>query len=223
MCGRYTLRAPRGHPWLADAPAELGAPRYNIAPGQALIVVARDRDGNRVARAAHWGLRPAWLGGARRAPINARAEGVADKPMFRRAFARGRCLVATDGWYEWQERDDGPKQPWFFHYPDERVFWFAGVAARDPDGRATAAILTRPAAPGPATIHGRMPVVLDDELASGWIDAGRERGWLQELLLAPATAAPGIDLRPVGRAVNRPANDGPQLIEPVPPGGATGR
>jgi len=213
MCGRYTLREPRGHPWLAEGVDGLGAPRFNIAPSQPIVVVGRDRDGERVVRQAAWGFRPRWLPADRKAPINARGEGVADKPLFRGAFRRGRCLIPADGWYEWQARSTGPKQPWFFHRPDESVFWFAGLAARNTEDQPTAAIITRPAADAFSEIHPRMPAVLPDD------DAGR--AWLEDddderlhALLFPADPACGLDMHPVSRAVNRPDNDGPELIRP---------
>lgn len=212
MCGRFTLRDPRGHVWLATTPEELGAPRYNIAPSQALPAVARDRAGRQVVRSVDWGFRPKWLAGNRKAPINARAEGLAERPMFRTAFAVGRCLIPADGWYEWQACADGTKQPWYFRAPDDRVFWFAGLAARSADGRANAAIVTRPAAADFATIHERMPVVLaGDDDALAWIDRQTPADRLFTLLL-PDDPAQDLTMHPVSRAVNRPANDFPELI-----------
>lgn len=217
MCGRYTLREPRGHPWLAEAATELGPPRYNIAPSQPIAVVGRDRDGQRVVRHATWGFRPRWLPAERKAPINARAEGVADKPLFRRAFRHGRCLVPADGWYEWQARGDGPKQPWFFHRPDDGVFWFAGLAAPGGDGEPTAAIITRAAAATFDTIHPRMPAVLaDDDAARAWLDPDADDATLQAVLV-PTDPACSLEPYAVGRAVNRPDNDGPELVRPQAP------
>lgn len=220
MCGRFTLRNPRGHAWLAATPDELGAPRYNIAPSQPLVAVARDREGRRVVRGVDWGFRPKWLTGNRKAPINARAEGLADKPMFRRAFAAGRCLIPADGWYEWQAQEAGPKQPWFFHRPDDGVFWFAGIAARDADGRANAAVITRPSAVAFAAVHERMPAVLrDDDAAAQWIQPNAAREQLLELLMPgspkPRDDALGLEMVPVSRAVNRVSNDGPELVKAV--------
>jgi len=212
MCGRYTLRDPRGHRWLAEVPQDLGAPRYNIAPSQRVLVVGRDVDGRRAVRVATWGLRPRWLPTGRRAPINARAESAAEKPMFRNAYRSGRCLVPADGWYEWQAREAGPKQPYFFHRPDDHVFWFAGLAARDPQGRATVAILTTDANAPSARVHDRMPVVIpDDETAKAWIDPDATDSTLRELLVPVDDGY--IALYPVSRAVNRPENDNPRIIQ----------
>jgi putative SOS response-associated peptidase YedK len=216
MCGRYTLRDPRGHRWLAEVPDDLGAPRYNIAPSQRVLVAGTDADGARRVAGARWGFRPRWLDSDRRAPINARAESAADKPMFRGAFRRGRCLVPADGWYEWQARPRGPKQPWFFHRPDDGVFFFAGLAATDAEGERTMAILTTDANGVAAPIHGRMPVVLaDDAAASAWLDPNAAESTLRDLL---APAADGdTEAWPVGRVVNRPDNDRPEVVRPVEP------
>ena len=214
MCGRYTLRDPRGHRWLAEVPADLGAPRYNITPGTDVIVAGQDADGRRVVGGAHWGFRPRWLDGDRRAPINARAESAADKPMFRSAFRRGRCLVPADGWYEWQARGRGPKQPYFFHRPDDAVFFFAALAATDAEGRRTMAILTTDANGVAAPVHGRMPLMLpDDAAASTWLDREAPESAVRELLAPPDDAV--TEPYPVSRAVNRPENDGPELVRPV--------
>ena len=212
MCGRFTLRAPRGHPWLEGVPQDLGAPRYNIAPTQQVLLVGQNGEGRRVVRSAHWGFRPRWLPTGRRAPINARADSAADKPMFRKAYQTGRCLVPADGWYEWQARESGPKQPYFFHRPDDGVFWLAGLAARDPQGRATMAILTTDANAPSARVHERMPVVIpDDEAAARWIEPETPEGVLRELLVPVRDDY--IEHYPISRAVNRPENDNPRILQ----------
>jgi len=214
MCGRYTLRNPRGHPWLAEAPGDLGPPRYNVAPGQDVLVAGRDAEGTRRIATARWGFRPRWLDGERKAPINARAETAPDKPMFRGAFRRGRCLVPADGWYEWQARDGGPKQPHFFRCPDDRVFFFAGLAATDGKEQRTMAILTTEANAVGAPIHARMPVVLpDDDTAAAWIDPEADPATLRSLLRS--VPAELVEAWPVSRAVNRPDNDRPDLVTPA--------
>lgn len=221
MCGRYTLRDLRRIPAPVELlerferdgeAAALLAPRYNIAPGQRVIVVGRDAEGEQVVRAATWGFRPRWLPADRKAPINARSESVADKPMFRGAFRKGRCLVPADGWYEWQDRSQGPKLPHFFRRPDDAVFWFAGLAATDAGGDRTMAILTTDANAAARPVHARMPVVLDDDAAPAWIDPDAADSTLRDLL-APN---PPIEAYPISRAVNRPQNDGPELIERAP-------
>lgn len=214
MCGRYTLRNPTGHPWLAQVPSDLVAPRYNIAPSQRVLVVGSKEEPERVVGAATWGFRPKWLSHDRRAPINARAETAATTPMFRSAYRQARCLVPADGWYEWQPRGEGPKLPYFFRRPDDQVFWFAGLAALNAEGQRTCAIITVGANTAAAEVHSRMPLVLpDDEAATAWLSPDTSADDLQALL-APAPAA-AIDLYPVSRRVNKPTNDDPDCIEQI--------
>ncbi|MDZ7829852.1 MAG: SOS response-associated peptidase [Halofilum sp. (in: g-proteobacteria)] len=213
MCGRYTLRKPRAHPWLEHAPELEGIePAFNIAPGRRVPVVGRNADGDRVVSLASWGFHPRWLPADARSPINARAETAGSKPMFRGAFRKGRCLVPADGWYEWQERDNGPKQPYFFHRPDDALFWFAGLAAMNEAGERTLAILTTDANEISKAVHPRMPVVLgDDERAAIWLDPGADDQTLQGLLMPAEDGL--VETYPVSRRVNRPANDEPACVE----------
>ena len=219
MCGRYTLRHPEQLPTPAELLDEvdrraLMRPRYNIAPSQQVLVVQRDAEGERGTHAATWGLRPHWLPADRKAPINARAETVSDKPMFRGAFHKHRCLVPADGWYEWQVQERGPKLPHFFHRPDDRIFCFAGLASTNADGQLTMAILTTDANAVAKPIHGRMPVVLMEKATTAaWLDPEAADSTLHDLI---GSARDGdIDVRPIGRAVNKPENDDPSVIEPV--------
>lgn len=214
MCGRYTLRDPSRHPWLRDCPGDLALPRYNVAPSQPIAVVGRDREGRTVCSAARWGFRPRWMDAGRRDPINARAETVAERPMFRRAFEHGRCLVPADGWYEWHKGGDGPSMPWFLHLPGDRPFVFAGIATRDRDGDRTAAVLTAPAHGSARAIHERLPLVIDtDDDARAWLEAPAGPELVERLLAALGRAT--IEMHTVSRRVNRPDNEGPGLVEPV--------
>lgn len=219
MCGRYTLRDPSGHRWL-DATIVTGLPpRYNVAPSQTVPVIGRDRDGAWVTRLARWGFRPRWLPVDRKAPINARIESAPDKPLFRAACARGRCLVPADGWFEWQAVERGPKQPYFFHRDDDGVFFFAGLGARDADDRPTLAILTTDADAEAARVHPRMPAVLGgDDRARAWLEAA-EAG---EALAAARAGPPALRIDPVSRHVNRPEHDDPGCVRPVDAGGNDG-
>lgn len=211
MCSRFTLRAPR-HPWLDALPPALGRPRYNIAPAQTVLAIGRDREGERRVRGAIWGFRPHWLAARRKEPVNARAETAATTPLFEQAFRRGRCLIPADGWYEWQDRDEGRKQPHFFHRPDDTLFWFAGLATRDRDDMTRIAILTTAANAAAGAVHARMPVVLtDDTTAAQWIDPAASTGALAALLQPPASEF--IEAYPVSRRVNRPDNDDPRCID----------
>jgi putative SOS response-associated peptidase YedK len=215
MCGRYTLRNPASHDWFKDAPASLLVPRYNIAPSQSVLVVGRNAEGQRVTGTATWGFRPRWYGRDRKAPINARGETVAEKRLFQAAFRRGRCLVPADGWYEWRAAEEGGKQPCFFHRPDDGLFWFPGLAATDADGNRTMAIITGDGQGVARAVHPRMPIVLPDDAAAGnWLDPDAAASTLQDLL---APDPHDIEAWPVDRAVNRPANDTPDLVRPTGP------
>ena len=163
-----------------------------------------------------WGLVPFWADdpaiGNRL--INARAETAAAKPAFRDAFKRRRCLVVSDGFYEWK-KEPGGKQPYWIHRPDGAPFAFAGLWSRwDKQGEPldTFAILTRDAHPDVAAIHDRMPVVLARDDWGPWLDPGAtDRGALDELLRRSTGA--GLAVRKVSRRVNSPANDTPELVE----------
>lgn len=216
MCGRYTLTQGDLSPIGRVLGVDLGTvrPRYNIAPGQEVAVVRHDRPFE--LGFARWGLVPHWSPSARPQykAINARAETVAVKPAFRDAFRRRRCLIPADGFYEWQ-RLDGAKQPWFIHFPDRRLFAFAGLWERWQGGGEvleTCAIIVAHAVGVAAAIHERMPVVLPPEAYGPWLDPVTPRATL-EALLAPR--ADGLVATRVSTRVNDPRNDDPELIRPL--------
>jgi putative SOS response-associated peptidase YedK len=166
----------------------------------------------------HWGLVPKWA--KERAignrMINARAETLAEKPSFRDAFKKRRCLVLADGWYEWQVAAGG-KQPWFIRRKDARPFAFAGLWERwkDPANGAqleSCTIVTTDAAESIRKIHERMPVMLADADSDRWLDtAFSDTEKLSELLVPFDPKA--LEAWPVSREVNAPRNQGPELIE----------
>jgi putative SOS response-associated peptidase YedK len=193
-----------------------------------------DRDVVRELRVIRWGLVPFWAKdvsiGSRL--INARAETVSTKPAFRRAFARRRCLLPADGFYEWQAAGDGQvgdgprtrKQPYFIHRADGGVLAFAGIyelwrdsAVADGDPGAwlwTAAIITTRAQDDLGRIHDRMPMVIEPERWSDWLDPSQADDAKLHALLAPA-ASGGLTSYPVSTEVNSVRHNGPGLIEPV--------
>lgn len=222
MCGRYAFFSPSEavkRIFALDDFPEL-EPRYNIAPTQSVPAVRAGEEGKRRFVMLHWGLVPRWA--KERAignrMINARAESVAEKPSFRDAFRRRRCLVLADGWYEWQAAAGG-KQPWYIRRTDARPFAFAGLWERwkDPaDGAMleSCAIVTTDASDSIRRIHERMPVVLADEDWDRWLDpACTDAGKLQELLRPYDPKA--LEAWPVSRQVNAPKNQGPELIAPA--------
>lgn len=164
---------------------------------------------------ARWGLMPAWATSTKVAPINARAEGAADKPFFRSAFRKRRALVPADGWYEWITRD-GVKTPHYIHRADASPLLFAGLwePPRESSDAPSFTILTRAADPEIEVLHDRMPVVLEREDWLDWLELpGSARDALEALVLAPHRDR--FVHHPVSRRVNTPRNDDAGLIEPV--------
>ena len=202
------------------------APRYNIAPTQpvATVIRAPDAEHNRLLL-MRWGLVPRWAKdrriGARL--INARAETVHQKPSFREALRRRRCLVVADGFYEWQKSASGARQPYFITLKERRPFGFAGLWERwrDPAGGeelTTCTLITTAANALVASIHERMPVILPREAYAAWLnptltDLRAVRALLRSL------PAEQLCAWPVSRRVNSPANDDPALLNAVDLGG----
>jgi putative SOS response-associated peptidase YedK len=195
---------------------------------------ARTEDGDhrkaeRQLRVLRWGLVPFWAKdvkiGSRM--INARAETVAEKPAFRRAFAQRRCLLPADGYYEWQKVPGAAKQPMFITRSDGRSLAFAGLyelwrdpAVPDEDAEAmlwTATIITTTAQDELGAIHDRMPMIIDPASWADWLDPANSDASDVRALLTPA-AVSGLTTYAVSTAVNSVRNNGPQLIEPTDPG-----
>lgn len=238
MCGRYTLirladftdmfpwiRLPAGTPGgpgFADTDA--GAiPRYNIAPTQPVAVVPND--GRLQIDFFRWGLIPSWAKdpsiGNRM--INARVEGISEKPAYRSAVRRRRCLIPASGFYEWKKPAPdraGGKTPMYIRSKDGRPFAFAGLweTWRAPEGHdvRSCTIITGPPNELVRTIHDRMAVILLPEHYRVWLDEGELSPDALARLLQPYPAEL-LEAYPVGRAVNTPKNDGPELIRPVEP------
>ncbi len=227
MCGRFsnhlTWNQLHDHLDLIGAPLNL-RPRYNVAPSQD-VPVARTAEAGRTLSMLRWGLIPPWA----KDPaighklINARSETAAEKPSFRSAFRRRRCLIPADGFYEWQRRG-GTRQPWLFGLRNGAPMVFAGLwerwtvpeglaltgslAERGPgDAVETCTILTTEANDTVAPVHGRMPVILPTDARDAWL-AGDE---------VPLDPYPADDMtaHPVSTHVNRPANDDPRCVEPI--------
>jgi putative SOS response-associated peptidase YedK len=203
-----------------DADEGDAAPRYNVAPTQPLTVVRQRPEEGRTVEQVRWGLIPSFADsakdGAKR--INARAETVATSPSFRSSFARRRCIVPSDGFYEWR-RTGGPKQPFFLHPPEGAVLAMAGLWAvwKDPETGLwvpSAAVITTEANRLVGTIHDRMPVLLPREAWDDWLDpATDDRAYLLSLLEPAPDDVLGMVA--VSTRVNNVRNDGPELIVPV--------
>ncbi len=227
MCGRYSLTGP--NPAVLRERFALGDEvpvrrRFNVAPGDDVLTVTTSREGERRPDILRWGLVPHWAKDPRTGfkMINARAETVAEKPAFRDALARRRCLVLADGFYEWQPRPGQKrKQPYWITRADGRPFAFAGLWAtwHAPDGETvlrTCTIVTTEANQALTAIHDRMPVILPDEQAEAtWLDPGTPAAHAQALLLP--LPADDVSAREVGYAVSDARHDEPDCLDPPAP------
>ena len=228
MCGRYVIAGVHELSErfrLRTIPLDL-QPTWNAAPQQRLPVVVEDADGERALRLMQWGLLPRWQRPGQRpiAPINARAETLAEKPMFRSLFRRSRCVVPADGFYEWRAVD-GRKQPFYVAPADGGLWGLAGLwdEVRGEDGEPldSFTIVTTAANPLLSRLHDRMPVILRPEDEEIWLSREvDETGPLEPLLRAWPEA--GIRLGPVSPAVNNVRNNRPDLTEPLGEGAADG-
>ena len=223
MCGRFTqkmtwrdvhtlYRVPAG-----TTPLNL-QPRTNGCPTQDFAACRLDATGARAIAKMRWGLIPAWAKdtkiGARL--INARSETAHQKPAFRAAFKRRRCLVGADGWFEWRQ-EGGGKQPWFITAADRAPVSFAGLWERwerNEEVLETFTILTTAAAPALADIHHRQPTIVEAADFEEWLDprTGTER----LLALARRSYEGPFDRWPVSKRVNHPRNDDPDLLLRLP-------
>lgn len=224
MCGRYSITSPtEAIQRVFKVPERPNMPpRYNVAPTQAVPAVRLGDDGGRHLVMLRWGLIPFWTEDESIASrlINARAESASTKPAFRAAFRRRRCLVVADGFYEWKkpEKKGAPKQPYRAALKSGEPFGFAGLwerwtNPRDQSEVETCTILTTDANPLLAEIHPRMPVIVAPEDFDIWLDTSVEAD-KAEALLKPYPAAE-MTAYPVSRAVNKVANDGPELVAAV--------
>lgn len=225
MCGRFTLTElePDVLTEVFDLSGALPRlePRYNIAPSQPIATVIRDRTrGENRMGFMRWGLIPSWAKDPRIGSkmINARGETVHEKPSFRAAFKRRRCLIIADGFYEWQKQGDS-KQPVYITLQQDKPFAFAGLweqwTDRESGGElTTCTIITTGPNDLVRPIHDRMPVILGREDYARWLRTDERDAEALLPLLRPYPAAQ-MTAWPVSRRVNSPANDDAALIEAV--------
>lgn len=221
MCGRYFLTTPGqvlAELFETEQAVEL-APRYNIAPTQEVPIVRTKAGGGREIAMVSWGLVPHWA--KERAIgnrlINARAETLAEKPSFRDAYKKRRCLIPADGYFEWK-KEGTVKQPYAFRARDGAPLALAGLWSSwtDPETRTpleSCAILTTSPNELAATVHDRMPVILERESWPRWLDGAPPTPDFARLF-EPYPAAK-LTAFPVSRRVNSPANDTPDILDPV--------
>src|ERR1700712_2168258 len=220
MCGRFVITSPpaalRQIFGYIDQPNF--PPRYNLAPTQPIPVVILE-NGIRHFRLMRWGLVPAWVKDPRKFSllINARAETVREKPAFKNAVRRRRCLIPADGYYEWQGSEER-KRPHFIYRSDRQPIGLAGIAETwiGPNGEEldTVAIVTAPASRDLAVLHHRVPVTIAPGDFDRWLDCSADDAEAaMELMTAPAEGE--FAWHPVSTRVNRTVNDDAQLILPI--------
>ncbi len=220
MCGRFVitsapeaLRRLFGYAEQPNFP-----PRFNIAPTQPIPVVIIE-NGNRHFRLMRWGFLPSWVKDPRTFTllINARSETVREKPAFKNAIKRRRCLIPADGYYEWQLSDDR-KRPYFIHRGDGQPFGFAGLSETwmGPNGEEvdTVAIVTAAASADLAALHSRVPVTIAPEDFERWLDS-RTNSVESVMPLLKGPAIGEFAWHEVSTRVNRVANDDAQLLLPI--------
>lgn len=212
MCGRYTLRDVGA---LATEITDLRIrianlrARYNVAPSQVVPIVRVDPAGQRELVDARWGLIPSWANDEKIGykMINARSETIREKPSFRAAFKRRRCLVPADGFYEWM-KDGSAKRPHFIHRKDDHVFCFAGLWERweTPDACIdSCTVLTTSPNELMKPIHDRMPVILDKQTYDAWLSPNADTDDVFDLLKPAAEGQ--LEAFEVSPIVNSPKND----------------
>jgi putative SOS response-associated peptidase YedK len=219
MCGRYAITtAPEAIRQLfgyLDQPNF--PPRYNVAPTQPVPIV-RMTGGKRQLALVRWGLIPAWVKDPRGFTllINARGESVLEKPAFRNAMKRRRCLFPADGFYEWK-REGEKKRPYFVRLKSGQPMAFAGLweSWMGPNGeeQETAAIVTTTASRSIAHIHDRMPVIVPSDAFDFWLDPNVDAQTAAAVIQSARDAL--LEAYEVSSAVNRTANDSAMLIEPL--------
>lgn len=212
MCGRFAFDADLGQVTNRfDAGTSLSSVsrHYNVAPGMQMPIILRQSPNTAVL--ARWGLIPFWAKDPKIGykMINARAEGIAEKPAFRRPFRGQRCLVPTTGFYEWRHVD-GDKVPYYIHLKTESLFAFAGLYDewKDVEGRGLLTFTIIMTAPNALMqpIHDRMPVIFGKDEEGMWLDADFQDINILQKLLDPYPASE-MEAYPVSKAVNNPEND----------------
>ena len=221
MCGRFALKTPprsiQEHFHLPEA-VDL-APRYNIAPSQPVAVV-RHPPGNNLLQLnmLRWGLIPHWAKDMKIGYklINARGETLKQKPSFRSAFKKRRCLIVADGFYEWR-RSGKIRQPFYVQLKKESVFGFAGLweSWNGPDGNIVESTTIITTVPNEliSEVHNRMPVILHPEQYDTWLLDSTPDDTLLDLLKPYPTDE--MEMYKVGSIVNSPGNDSPGCLIPV--------
>ena len=217
MCGRYTLFRTEEilQRFQIEERADDLHAHYNIAPDAVMPVVVRSEH-NRIEM-MKWGLVPSWSKDGTSLAINARLESILTKPSFQRPIRYQRCLIPATGFYEWKKESTG-KTPFYIRRKDRGLFAFAGIYDRwqDPQNGDTSTYVILTTAPNElmASVHNRMPVILEREQETPWLKSAPEETESLLASLAPLSEDQ-MELYPVSRRVNWAGNDGPELIQPA--------
>lgn len=228
MCGRYTIKNIKGLErwhlewleveWLRFLETHPIPSNYNVSPTHLMPLVRRAENRKPAPAMARWGYVPGWEKSEKPAvaPINARSEEISAKPMFRTAVQKRRCLVPADGYYEWHRLSEAVKTPYHIQKKGGGPFFIAGIYEHANDIRPeTYCILTTGANELTAKIHGRMPVILDDDSARAWLEDGDLKGEALNAFFRPYPSD-AMETWEVSRLVNSPRNNGPECFAPVP-------
>jgi putative SOS response-associated peptidase YedK len=223
LCGRFNLTRPQEvveRFGFMDWTEKRIEPRFNIAPSQEILTIVQLPDGPAFAQTATWGLKPFWFKstGKRPPPINARGETLTSSRMFRDALATGRCLIPATGFYEWRATGPKDRHPMHIQLTDGQVFTFAGLwlPGKRGGGLPSAAIITTVPNELMATIHTRMPAILQPADEARWLDP-RLTDAQQVMDLVKPYPAEQMHAYPVSSLVNSWENEGSELIAPTTP------
>lgn len=222
MCGRFTLTVDVDaiEQYFGLQGLQVYLPHYNIAPSQSILTIYQNNLEQTQCVYMQWGFVPHWAKCklAKSAWINARSETVAEKPAFRQAFAKKRCLIPADGYYEWQPVDEKNKQPYYCYLEGHKLFALAGIwdESIDAEGNRleTCAILTGQANSKLSSIHDRMPVVIPKQYYQDWLDPLQDKNKLKAIV----DTRHNIDdwqAHPVSTQVNKPSVDTASCIKPI--------
>lgn len=221
MCGRFTIYSSAGdiEEYFDLTDLYPFAASYNVAPSQVVLAVRENDQKERVSVGLRWGLIPSWMKEENISSkmINARVETVHEKPSFRKAFKTCRCLIVANGFYEWKKQNNG-KQPVYIHQADDKLFGFAGLWEHweNNDGLVieSCTILTQDVNDQLREVHNRMPVIIDRDHFSDWLDIqNQDAEQLQSLL--SSLPFPEMILTPVGTKVNNPNHNAPDCIDTI--------
>jgi putative SOS response-associated peptidase YedK len=221
MCGRFTLTqsAEKITEFFGLSEVSELAPRYNIAPSQLIAAIVQDKENQEnKLKWMRWGLIPSWAKDTKIGYklINARSETLTEKPSFRNAFKRRRCLIIADGFYEWQKQEKH-KQPYYIQLRDKQPFAFAGLweTWQPEDGEAiiSCTIITTEANAVMQPIHDRMPVILSPDVYEQWLDPTFDQS--NDLLESLKPYDSEMIATPVSNVVNNPVHDQPECVEPI--------